>query len=62
MWNPKTSDRECTQPAHNILKTSPYNRTDHNRTKIGRIKFLSYFGSAMSDIHLASRNIEKYFP
>ena len=32
---------------------------DHNRTKIGRIKFLTYFGSAMSDLHLTSQNIEK---
>ena len=30
---------------------------DHNRTKIGRIRFLIYFGSAM---HLASGNIEKF--
>ena len=27
---------------------------DHNRTKIGCIRFLTYFGSAMSDLHLAS--------
>ena len=33
---------------------------DHNRTKIGRIRFFTYFGSAMSDIHLASENIEKF--
>ena len=31
----------------------------HNRTKLGCIKFLTYFGSAMSDITLESRNIEK---
>ena len=24
---------------------------DHNRTKIGRMRFLIYFGSAMSDLH-----------
>ena len=33
---------------------------DHNRTKIGRIRVLTYFGSAMSDIHLGSGNIEKF--
>ena len=33
---------------------------DHNRTKIGHIRFLTYFGSAMSDMHLASGNIEKF--
>ena len=35
---------------------------DHNRTKEGRIRFLTCFGSLMSDLHLASRNIEKNFP
>ena len=33
--------------------------SDHNRAKIGRIRFVTYFGSAMSDIHLASGSIEK---
>ena len=33
---------------------------EHNRTKIGRIRFLNYFGSAMSDLHLGSGNIEKF--
>ena len=33
---------------------------DHNRTKIGRIRFLTYCGSAMSGMHLASGNIEKF--
>ena len=33
---------------------------DHNTTKIARIRFLTYFGSAMCDIHLASGNIEKF--
>ena len=32
---------------------------DHNRTKIGGIRFLTYFDSAMSDLHLASGNKEK---
>ena len=32
---------------------------DHDRTKIGCIAFLTYFGSAMSDLHLASGNKEK---
>ena len=29
---------------------------DHNRNKIGRIRFLTYFGPAMSDLHLTSGN------
>ena len=33
---------------------------DHNRTKIERIRFLLYFVSPMSDLHLASENIEKF--
>ena len=33
---------------------------DHNRTKIGRIRFLTYFGFVMSGMHLASGNIEKF--
>ena len=33
---------------------------DHNRTKIRRIRFLTYFGSAMSAMHLAIGNIDKY--
>ena len=32
---------------------------DYNRTKIGRIRFLTYFGLAMSGMHLAFRSIEK---
>ena len=31
---------------------------DHNRTKIVCIKFLTYFGSAMSGMHLVSGNKE----
>ena len=31
-----------------------------NRTKIGHIMFLIYFDSAMSGMHLASGNIEKF--
>ena len=31
-----------------------------DRTKIGRIRFLTYFDSAMSDLHLASRNMEQF--
>ena len=31
---------------------------DHNRTKIGCIRFLTYFGSTVSDIQLQSRKIE----
>ena len=33
---------------------------DHNRTKIGCIRPLTYFGSAISGKHLASGNIEKF--
>ena len=33
---------------------------DHNKTKIGRIRSLIYFGSAMPDIHLESENIETF--
>ena len=33
---------------------------DHNRTKIGRSSFLTCFGCAMSDMHLTSKNIEKF--
>ena len=36
------------------------NVPDHHRTKIGRIRFFTYFGSAMFDMHLASGNIEKF--
>ena len=32
---------------------------DHNRTKIGRIRFLTYFGSAMPGMHLLLGNIDK---
>ena len=34
--------------------------SDHNKTKIGRIKFLIYFGSAMSGMDLASGYKEKF--
>ena len=33
---------------------------NHNRTKIGRIRFLTSFASAMSGMYLASGNIEKF--
>ena len=36
------------------------NVPDHNRTKIGCLRFLTYFGSAMYGMHLASGNIEKF--
>ena len=45
-----------------ILRTSPYGPNfgrgvpDRNRTKTGRIRFLTHFGSKMSDIHLKSEN------
>ena len=31
---------------------------DHNRTKIGRIRFATSFGSAKSDLQVASGNLE----
>ena len=34
--------------------------SDHIRTKIGRIKFLTYFGSVIPGMHLASENIEQF--
>ena len=51
-----------TQHLEDISLWSYFNRDvpDHNRTKIGRIRFLTYFGSAMSDLHLASENKEKF--
>ena len=33
---------------------------NHNMSKIGHIKVLTYFGSAMSDINLASGNMENF--
>ena len=36
------------------------NVPDHNRSKIGRLRFLTYFGSAVYGMHLASENIEKF--
>ena len=30
---------------------------DRNRSKIGHIRFLTYFGSSMSDVHFALRDI-----
>ena len=32
---------------------------DHNKTKIGRARFLAFLGPAMPDIHLTSGNIGK---
>ena len=32
----------------------------HNRTKIGRTRFLTYFASAISGQHVASGNTEKF--
>ena len=33
---------------------------NHNRNKLGRIRFFTYFGFAMPVLHLASGNIEKF--
>ena len=51
-----------TQRPENVLLCSYFGRDvpEHNKTKIGRIRFLTYFGSVMSDMHLASGNIEKF--
>ena len=35
-------------------------RPGHNRPKIGRFRFLTYFGSAMYGIHLAAGNIQEF--
>ena len=50
-----------TQRPENVPLWSYFGRDvpDHNWTKIGRIWFLTYVCSAMSDIHLVSDNIEK---
>ena len=34
--------------------------SNHSRTKIARIRFLTYFGYAMSGKYLASGNVEKF--
>ena len=49
------------QPAHNVPRTSPYGPIlfETSRTKVRRIKFLTYFGSAVSNMVLASGNIGK---
>ena len=55
-----------TQPALTTPKTPPHgpnpgrDAPDHNRTKIGRIRPLSHFGSAMPGMRLASRNIKNF--
>ena len=54
------------QPSHkqcpaDVLLWSYFGRDvpDHNRTKIGRIRFLTYFDRAISDRQLESEKIEK---
>ena len=51
-----------TQPPKDIPLWSYFGRvvSDHMRTKIGRIKFLIYFGSVIAGMHLASENIENF--
>ena len=51
-----------TQRPENVSLWSYFDRDfpDHNLTKIERIRFLTYIGSAMSDLHLASRNTGKF--
>ena len=52
----------ATQHPEDVLLWSYFGRyvQDHNRIKIGRVRFLTYLGSAMSDINLASGNTEKF--
>ena len=45
---------------HPLWSCSGRDIPDHNRTKIGRIRTLTYFRSAMFGMHLTSRNIEKF--
>ena len=56
------SDPAGTQRPEYVPLWSHFDRDvpDHNRTKIGCIRFSTYFGSAMSDINLASRTIENF--
>ena len=60
--NPRTTIPAATQRPKDVPLRSEFGRDvlDHNRTKIGHIKFLTYFGSAISDIHLESGNVEKF--
>ena len=45
-----------------VLLWSSFDRDvpDHNRTKLGRFRFLTYFDFAMPGMYLASGNIEKF--
>ena len=63
----KRSKKSATShPVHNrpkdVLLWSYFGQDvpDHNRTKLGRIRFLTHFGFAMSGMHLESENIEKF--
>ena len=51
-----------TQPPKDIPLWSYFGRvvSDHVRTKIRRIKFLTYFGSVIAGMHLASEIIENF--
>ena len=50
-----------TQRPEDVLLWSYFGRDvpEHNKTKIGCIRFLTLFGSTMSDLYLESGNIEK---
>ena len=55
-------DPAGTQSLEDVPLWSYFGRNvpDHNRTKIGRFRSLTYFGSAIYGMHLASGNIEKF--
>ena len=56
------SSQAGTQRLEDVPLWSYFDRDvlDHNRTKIGRIRFSTCYGSAMSGMHLALGNIEKF--
>ena len=58
----KTNNPTGTQRPEVAPYDTVWNIPDHNRTKIGSITFLTYYGSPMSDLHLVSRNIETFLP
>ena len=61
MGNIGLSIPEGTQRPEHVLLWFYFSQdvTDHNITKIGDIRFLTYFVSAMTDIHFKSGNMDK---
>ena len=49
-----------TRQATKLKNVFANNMSTDNRTKIGRISFLTYFDFAMSGMHVASGNTEKF--